>query len=420
MKLTMAFNSQPLHLGRSNESPRPFGFRISDFGFPGRRLVIPAAPRCLVLAALLLLTGPSLNATSTKTENVFLITVDGLRWQEVFGGAEALLMDNQNGGVADTNRLRQMFGRETPVERRAALLPFFWSVIAQQGQLHGNQNKGSTAVLTNGKKFTYPGFNEIFTGFADDRIDKNEKRNNPNVSVLEWLHRKPAFTNRVAGFANWDVHPYILNAGRSGIPVWTGYEKTPTAKRGSRLELVEKLFRDTTPLWPDMNFDSFYLHAAVEYVTEKRPRLVWIAFSETDEWAHESRYDRYLVAARKMDDYVKTLWLTVQSLRGYRGKTTFILTCDHGRGSGPSEWKNHGANVAGAENIWLAVLGPDTPPLGERTNVAPIGQNQIAATLAALVGEDYHAAVPRSGPPIADLLPVAGRTLKNNPAARPR
>jgi hypothetical protein len=70
------------------------------------------------------------------------------------------------------------------------------------------------------------------------------------------------------------------------------------------------------------------------------------------------------------------------------------------------DWKNHGAAVGGAENIWLVVLGPDTPRLGERVNAQPVGQNQIAATLAALLGEDYHLAVPRSGIPIADVLPA--------------
>jgi hypothetical protein len=90
----------------------------------------------------------------------------------------------------------------------------------------------------------------------------------------------------------------------------------------------------------------------------------------------------------------------------YRGKTTLILTCDHGRGGGSPDWKNHGADVEGAENIWLAVLGPDTPPLGERTNAISIGQNQIAATLAALLGQDYHAAVPKSGAPILEVFPA--------------
>jgi len=362
----------------------------------------------LILLCGLVLTG-SLNA-ATRTRNVFLITVDGLRWQEVFNGAEELLMNRENGGVTDTNRLRTAFWRPTVGERRAALMPFFWSVVAKDGQLYGNQNKGSTAVLTNGRKFTYPGFNEILTGFADDRINKNEKRNNPNVTVLEWLFRKPEFTNRVAAFANWDVFPYILNTQRSGIPMWTGYETNRPAAPGSRLEMVEQLFRETTPLWPDMNFDSFYLRATIESVKELKPRVVWIAFSETDEWAHEGRYDLYLQAAHKVDSYVRTLWNTLQSMPEYRDQTTLLLTCDHGRGTGPTEWRNHGAAVEGAEGIWLVAIGPDSPPLGERTNTAQVGQNQIAATLAALLGQDYHAAVSKSGPPIKDLLPAGNST----------
>ena len=33
-----------------------------------------------------------INAQKTKTENVILITLDGMRWQEVFSGAEKRLI----------------------------------------------------------------------------------------------------------------------------------------------------------------------------------------------------------------------------------------------------------------------------------------------------------------------------------------
>jgi hypothetical protein len=340
-----------------------------------------------------------------KTENVFLITVDGLRWQEVFTGMEEQLATREF-GVWDTNRFRAWFWREATEDRRQALLPFFWNTIAKQGQIYGNANKGSSSIVTNGKKFTYPGFNEIFTGSPDDRIDKNEKRYNPNLSVLEWLHRKPEFAGRVVGFANWAVHPYILNTQRSGIPVWSGFDTNFPGVPGSRLELVQQMQKDTIQIWYDMTFDSFYFHAANEYIKEKQPRLVWLALSETDEWAHAGNYEHYLQAANNTDKYIHKLWDTVQSLPAYQDKTTFIITCDHGRGTG-AEWKNHGGDVVGAEKTWLAVLGPDTRPLGERTNIPQVTHSQIAATLAALLGEDYHGAVPKSGAPIKDLLPAS-------------
>ena len=88
----------------------------------------------------------------------------------------------------------------------------------------------------------------------------------------------------------------------------------------------------------------------------------------------------------------------------YRGKTTFILTADHGRGSGPQGWKDHGEKVEGAEGDWIAIVGPDTPSAGERTTVQPLTESQIAATIAALLGEDFHSAFPPSGAAITGLM----------------
>lgn len=358
--------------------------------------------RFLLLVTLLF----GVRAAEPRTRNVILITVDGLRWQEVFRGAEEQLISKTNGGVANVDRIRTTFWRPTPEARREALMPFFWKVVAQQGQLYGNTNRGSTALLTNGRKFTYPGFNEILAGFADDRIVSNDPRDNPNVTVFEWLYRKPAFAGRAVAFPNWDVHYHIFNARRSGIPTWTGYTNSLSFAPGSRLELLEQIHRDMTPLWSGMDFDAFYINAAIEYLKERQPRLMWIGFSEPDEWAHEGRYDYYLLSAQRLDDYLRRLWETLQSLPQYRDRTAVILTCDHGRGDGPVEWRNHGAAVEGAEHIWIAALGPDVRPFGERANTADVYQNQIAATIAAWLGEHYRREVPKAGPPLADLLPA--------------
>ena len=90
----------------------------------------------------------------------------------------------------------------------------------------------------------------------------------------------------------------------------------------------------------------------------------------------------------------------MQSQPDYRGQVTFLITADHGRGSGLTKWKDHGKKIAGAENIWIGVIGPDTPAHGEMSNVPEVTQSQIAATLAALVGQDYLAAVPAAAPPL--------------------
>jgi hypothetical protein len=363
--------------------------------------------RCLLGIFVLIIAFCAFGNPAHRTENVFLITIDGLRWQEVYTGMEAALATREF-AVWDTNRLRAQFWRETAEQRREALMPFFWQTIAKRGQLYGNGNKGSIAVVTNGKKFTYPGFNEIFTGSPDPRIDKNEKRYNPNVSVLEWLYQKPGFKGKVVGFANWDVHPYVLNTQRSGIPVWSGVETNFPGSSDPRFALVQEIHDDTLAFWGDMSFDSFFFHAAREYVRVKHPRIVWLALSEPDEWAHEGNYAHYLNSIHNADRYIGKLWDALQSMDEYKDKTTFVIACDHGRGSG-ANWRNHGADVEGAERVWQAYLGPDTAPLGERTNIPEVTHSQIAATMAALLGEDYHGAVPKSGLPIADVIPASAR-----------
>ena len=65
---------------------------------------------------------------------------------------------------------------------------------------------------------------------------------------------------------------------------------------------------------------------------------------------------------------------------------------------------NHGKEVPESKYIWMAFLGPDTPALGERSQIPAVTQSQIAATLAAIVDENYHAAVPKAGKPISDVL----------------
>jgi len=352
----------------------------------------------------ILLMSMAISVWGRTTENVIFVMTDGLRWQEVFTGAEAALMNQANGGVKHEASLRQTYWRETPEERRAVLMPFVWHVMARQGQIYGNAHQGSVARVTNGLKFSYPGYSETLCGFVDPKVDSNDYGPNPNMTVLEWLNQRPAFHGRVAAFGAWDAFDRIFNRERCGFYVNAAYTPMTNGHVSATMDLLNHLKAETPKYGDDEPYDSLEFYAALEYFKEHHPRVFYVSLGETDEWAHMGRYDEYLDAARRADQYVKTLWETAQALPRYRGKTTIIFSPDHGRGNGPHAWRDHGKNVDGAENIWLAVLGPDTPALGERANVPDITQTQIAATLTALLGGDYCAAVPRAGRPISDVL----------------
>src|SRR5579871_284487 len=134
---------------------------------------------------------PARGDAPRRTENVIVITLDGFRWQELFGGADETLMDPKSGGVRDLPDLKKRFWRPMAEARRTVLLPFFWGTLARQGQIFGDATRNAPARLTNGMKFSYPGYNEIFCGFGDKRIDSNAKKLNANLSVLEFLNDKP-------------------------------------------------------------------------------------------------------------------------------------------------------------------------------------------------------------------------------------
>jgi len=339
---------------------------------------------------------------SHKTENVIFVMTDGLRWQDVFRGVDPALL-NKESGVPDVAALKKLYGRDTPEESRAAVMPFLWGTIAKKGQVYGNRDSGSDAYVTNGFNFSYPGYNETLSGFPDPRVDSNDKVPNPNVTVLEWLNDKAAFRGRVAAFGAWDVISAIANGARGGFPANAGYDAFTMTPMTPQLETINRLKADTR-VWGDEAFDSFPFYTAMEYLKAKKPRVLYLSLGETDDWAHDGKYELYLKAAHRVDEYLRVLWETVQAMPEYRDRTTLVFTPDHGRGLAPAEWKSHGQKVPDSKYIWMAFMGPDTAALGERKNVPAVTQSQVAATIAGLLGEDYAGAVARAGKPISDVL----------------
>ena len=229
------------------------------------------------------------DAAAPRTRNVIVVMTDGLRWQEVFQGADAALMNKENGAVSEPDALKKEFWRETPAARREALLPFLWSTIAKQGQVFGNRGKGSDAFVTNGLNFSYPGYSETLCGFADPGVNSNDKVLNPNVTVFEWLHAKPAFRGKVAAFGAWDVFPFIFNAPRAGFPVNAGDAPFVAAPVSREMALMNRLKKESA-MWESEVFDTFTFHTAMSHLEQAKPRAMFISLGETDEWAHAGQY----------------------------------------------------------------------------------------------------------------------------------
>ena len=247
-------------------------------------------------------------ARQQNVENVILVTMDGLRWQELFGGADQRLINKEDGNVDKPKLTREKFWRDGPsgrIRRRKILMPFFWNEVAKHGQVFGSPDHESSIVVKNGHNFSYPGYNELLTGFSDKRIDSNAKNHNENVTVLEWLNRMPEFDRRVAAFCSWDVFPFIINDSRSGIPVNAGWMPLEHFED----KLIQKSYNELTNnlprYWHSVRYDAFTFRGALEYMKTKKPRVLYVALGETDDWAHAGRYDLYLESANQNDEFIR-------------------------------------------------------------------------------------------------------------------
>ena len=347
----------------------------------------------LPLAFVLVLAGL---AQPRPPSNVVVVTLDGLRWQEMFGGADRDYF--KKGKPGEISAAETRFWRANAEQRRAALMPFMWKTIAVKGQVFGDAARHSRVHVTNGLWFSYPGYNEMFAGTADPRIDSNDKVPNPNVTVLEWLNTRPGLHDRVAAFGAWDVLPFIVNSSRSGIPVGSGFAPVP-APRTERERAINELAADLPPYWEYGTFDAPIVYAALEALKTTKPRVLYVMLGEGDEWAHAGRYDLYLDATLRGDRFIQRIWEALQSLPEYRDRTTLLVTTDHGRGATTADWNDHGRKVPAAENTWMAAIGPGVAPLGVRESLT-VTTSQLAATVAAAVGEDFRAAQPKAAPPL--------------------
>lgn len=364
-------------------------------------------PKHNLLALLLLLSFAISALAQSKTENVILITLDGARTQEVFGGLDMdILKDKTKRGKVEDSALYKKYWAATPEERRMKLMPFFWGTLMKDhGSIAGNRALNSSVMTTNKMWFSYPGYSEILTGQANDAvINSNDRNRNPRTSVLEFLKRKLKLNkNQVALFGSWDVFNWIAEHEEGAITINAGHEPYELAA-DAELKALSKLQNEKLSPWDSVRFDYFTVRFAMDHLKRYQPRVMHIALGETDDWAHGGEYAHMLNSFQQNDQQLKQLWDYLQSSPKYKGKTSILITVDHGRGNTIRDWTDHGEKIPEAQHIWMAFISPDSQLRGEWKDSERIYQNQVAATLCRWLNVDYSENNPQAGKPVARLF----------------
>ena len=360
----------------------------------------------LVLACAILLINVAPMAQPAGGRNLILITLDGARTQEIFGGLDIAVLRaglKKDERLEDTRAYKEYWA-ETPEARRAKVMPFFWTEwVVSHGSIAGNRALGSRFGITNTRRFSYPGYAEILTGEAHDAvIDSNDNRRYPFPTVLDVLKRRLSLSReQVAAFGSWETFRWITSSQEDAFVVNAGYQAFPSDRPD-----VQRLSRaqfETETAWDTVRNDMYTFRLALAHLATARPRVLYLALGETDDWAHGGRYDRVLQTLGRTDAWFRELWTWVQADPQYRDNTAILITVDHGRGRTPEDWGKHGDTIDGAQETWLAAIGPDWPRRGEWTNAPDAFTNQIAATGARVLGVDLRNDIPNAAAPIEYL-----------------
>ena len=380
--------------------------------------------RGLRLIACLALIAAPLTGVAATPANVVLVTMDGLRWQEVFRGADEKLLKDTRYTSADFKTFPS-YQQVGTVKSRSELMPFFWATVAKRGSLIGDRDHGSPMNVTNPWWFSYPGYNEMLTGVADPAVDSNDKRWNNNVTVLEWLNRQRGFEKQVRAYSSWEVFSYIVNTQRSGVVVNDAFASV-TDSPTEREQWLNRLQSQLAKPWPWVRHDAITHNYAMEALRSRKTRVLYVGYGEADDFGHEGKYGQYLEAIRRFDGFLQEIWDTLQADAFYRDRTVLLITTDHGRGETPLEnWVDHSSKratdanehqkakypngIVGSDQIWFAAMGPGIAARGSIEAASPYRQSQVTATLLQSLGlraTDFSA---RADEPIGAMFDSSSR-----------
>jgi len=332
--------------------------------------------------------------TKTTDGNLIIISIDGLRWREVFKGAEKELLLHKKFNSQDSAERFKKYWSEDLQQRRISLMPFLWTTIVKNGQIYGNRDLGNKVNVKNPYWISYPGRNENLTGYADPKVKSNGHPDNENLNILEFLDQQKGYKGKVASFASRDVVGKVINRNRNGLLVNVPGENIIGQKLSEGEALANEIQHYEPKIWgKGERMDATTYALAKSYLKARHPKVLYLDLVDTDAYGHEDKYDFYLDATRNIDAMIASLWNDLQNDPFYKGKTTLMIMPDHGRGEG-TQWTSHGACIPHANDTWLIAMGPGIRALGEFKTEGQIYQDQLAKTMVKLLGFEFSSVNP--------------------------
>ena len=276
-----------------------------------------------------------------KTEsNVILLTLDGVRWQEVFHGVDEQLSQGKPLGTK-------------------TIFPFLTGTLTKQGMLIGDRQGGDEVTVANPWLNSLPAYQSIMAGSAQPC--RSNACGQIGVETLPERLAKVIGGNRrnFATIASWEK----ISDAAEHVPGTTfvnaGMRALDDGRSDSELEALNKAQQEDTPPWGNARFDKYTFQHAMRYLKLHKPRFLFISLDDSDEWGHKNNYPNYVSTLRQYDQWIEKLVSTLDEMGDYGKATTLIVMTDHGRGDG-EDWKEHGSGYPSSKFTWFYIRSPKT------------------------------------------------------------
>lgn len=260
---------------------------------------------------------------------VVLIVLDGVRTEEFFRGS--VLMGARRARPA------------------AELMPFVYGrLIRDEGALvlgnrFGTGGRRHLCTVNNRDYISLPGYADLLGAVRQSNVRSNHFRGRVAYpTVVDRLLDRGLAPDEVAVFSSWEhIRNVVARSDHPGLHLESGRESG-----------------ESRPPWGDARYDADLMQSIETFLDRRgdRLRFLFVAFNDSDEWAHQRKYRKYIKAIEDQDDYVRRIYENLEARPAFRGRTTYIVTTDHGRGAG-RHWAHHG-HYAGSQFIWAVVHSP--------------------------------------------------------------
>jgi hypothetical protein len=277
-----------------------------------------------LIVVLSCIAGLLLSVSASAAGNVILLTLDGVRWQEVFHGDE-------NGKVI----FKHLLGDD-----RSGSVIF------------GNVDRNERYDTSNDMLMSLPAYQSIMAGTVQPCEDNNCGRIKVETFEERAVSELKLDRTQVATIASWDNIRNSVEHVQGSTFVSAYMDPVNDGTPDPESDAITAAQLKDVPPWEVARYDRYTWAHAMHYLKKHKPRFLFISLDDSDEWGHKFDWPSYIGSLKQYDQWIHELIGTLKEMGQYGDETTLIVTTDHGRGDG-SNWGYHGWFWPESRAVWF-------------------------------------------------------------------